>query len=113
MGGAHAECRQYGLETGEWLDPGGLARLRRGDDRLRPRTRLADASDRSGWLDGLDEHLQMGGFLRADTRQFSAALRPSVLPHLVRFPRHPGRVHAREGNRLLRELAPSDVVAAV
>jgi hypothetical protein len=32
VGGAHAEGRQHGLEAGGWLDPRGLARLRRGND---------------------------------------------------------------------------------
>src|SRR5436305_1286011 len=101
------------METREWMDPGGLARLRRGDDRLRPRTRLAHASNRSGRMDRVDEHLQMGGFLRTIPRQFPAALRTSVLAHLDRFPRNSGCVHARQRDRLLRELTPSDGVAAL
>ena len=47
-------------------------------------------------------------FLRTTARQFRAAVRPPVLARLDRLPRNPGRVHARQGNRLLRELAARD-----
>ena len=46
------------------------------------------------------------------TSAVRAAVRASVLARLDRLPRHSGRVHARQGNRLLREFAPSDGGAA-
>src|SRR5438128_12642133 len=95
------------------MDQCRLAWLRRGDDRVRARTRLTDSSDRSRWLGRVDEHIQVGGLLWPDARQFSAAVRTSVLAHLDRFPWNPGRVHARQRYRLLRELAPSDAITAV
>src|SRR5258706_14169471 len=61
----------------------------------------------------MDEDLQLGNVLRTDPRQLRSSLRTPVLARLDRFPRNSGRVHAREGDRLLRELAPSDGVAAV
>ncbi len=51
---------------------------------------------------------QLGHLLRAGARQLRAALRPPVLARLDRLPRDPGRVHARQGHRLLRELAARD-----
>ena len=45
-------------------------------------------------------------------RRLRAALRPPVLARLGRFPRHPGRVHARARARLLREQPPRHARAA-
>src|SRR6266566_6857005 len=61
----------------------------------------------------MDEDLQLGDFLRTDPRQLRSALRTPVLARVDRLSRNSGRVHAREGDRLLRELAPSDGVTAV
>ena len=56
--------------------------------------------------------LQVGDVLRPGVHQLRAALHPSVLAHLDRLPRHPRRLHAREGRRLLREFAAGDLRAA-
>ena len=50
--------------------------------------------------------VSLGDVLRPGARPLRAALRPPVLARLDRLPRHPGRVHARHGHRLLRELPP-------
>src|SRR5258706_11295892 len=60
----------------------------------------------------MDEDLQLGDVLWADPRQLRSSLRTPVLARVDRLPRNSGRVHAREGDRLLRELATSDSVAA-
>ena len=50
--------------------------------------------------------------LRPGVHQLRAALHPPVLAHLDRLPRHPRRLHARKGRRLLRELAARHLRAA-
>ena len=54
---------------------------------------------------GVDQQVSVGPLSRAGVRDVRAAVRPPVLARLARLPRHPGRVHARAGHRLLRELA--------
>src|SRR5712691_2794061 len=61
----------------------------------------------------MDEDLQLGNVLRTDPRQLRSPLRTPILARVDRLPRNSGRVHAREGDRLLRELATSDGFAAV
>src|SRR6266404_4049434 len=61
----------------------------------------------------MDEDLQLGDVLRTDPRQLRSSLRTPVLARVDRLPRNSGCLHAREGDRLLREFAPSDGVAAV
>ena len=56
---------------------------------------------RLGPLNAASEHLR-----------FAAAVRPPVHPHVGRFPRHPGRVHARTRHRLFREQPPRHLGAA-
>ncbi len=60
-----------------------------------------------GRLDRLDEQLQgrLGPLHGLRAPELRPALRPSVLAHVDRFPRHPGRDHARARHRLFREHA--------
>src|SRR5688572_17337106 len=110
VGDHQAAGAEHGLAPRARIHRLTLGRLRRGDDHLHPRLRLADTSDRSGGVEYMDVDLSLGGFLRLRARELRAAVRASVFAHLGGFPRHPGRLHARQGNRLLRELPARDAV---
>ena len=112
MGFGAAARGQHGLASREWLHQRRLDRLQRGDDPQHPRPRLTHASRRFDRVDVLDERLSVRNLLRAELRAVRAAVRARVLARLDRLPQHPGRVHARAGHRLLRELASSRAVAA-
>ena len=64
----------------------------------------------TAWTEQLQGRLGPLHGLRAP--ELRAALRPPVLAPLDRFPRHPGRDHARARHRLFRELAPRRLRAA-
>ena len=57
----------------------------------------------TAWTSSYDASLGHASWARAP--ELRAALRPPVLARVDRFPRHPGRVHARARPRLLREHA--------
>ena len=73
-----------------------LARLQRGDD---PATCSRSARRRipidPAVVDDVHQHVQVGHVPRPGAPRLRAAVRPSVLAHLDRLPRHPGRLHAR------------------
>ena len=56
-----------------------------------------------GKLCRLDVHLPMGKPARPRCAVLGPAVHASVLPRLDRLSRHPGRIHARERQRLFRE----------
>ena len=80
-----------------------LGRVQRGGHRLCPGHRLAGPSPAGGKLCRLDVHLSMGKPARPRCAVFRPSVHASVLPRLDRLSRHPGRIHAREGQRLFRE----------
>ncbi len=103
-----------GLDAEAGLHPIRLAGLQRRHADLRARARLADAGDRHGRMDRLDEELRarVGHVPAAGIPRLRAVVRSSVFARLDRFPRHPGRVHARARLRLFREQPPRDLRAA-
>src|SRR5690606_30287114 len=102
-----------GVAAGAWLRRLGLPRLRRGDAALRSRARIADAPGSGGSVVRIHQLVSVGDVPGPGARELRTALRPPVLPRLDRFPRYPGRVHARSRDRLLRELAARNAGAAL
>ena len=103
---------RHGVAAGKRDAHARLQRLRRGDDPLRAGAGLSGACDLAGRVEGPHRKLQVGHVLRPAVHQLRAALHSSVLAHLARLPRHPRRLHPREGGRLLRELAAGHLRAA-
>src|SRR5207249_2749866 len=100
------------LEAARGIPALRLARLQRDADPARAGAGLTRARRGAGVVRGVDRRLPVGLVPRPDLPRLRAALRSPVLARVDRLPRHPRRVHAREGLRLLRELAARHVRAA-
>src|SRR5512141_245890 len=100
------------METRERIHRRRLAWLQRSDHPQHSRSRLTDAPRRCVIMERIHAHVSLGRILRISADPLRAALRPSVLAHLDRLPRNPRFVHARERNRLLRELTKGHVLTA-
>ena len=111
---SRAACHLARLDARERVSFARLGRLQRGDAGVRARARVADARGRSRSVEAVDGLVrsELGQVRRAGAAVVRPAVRPSVLARLGRLSRHPGRVHAREGHRLLREQPPRRLRAA-
>ena len=109
--GLAAARRQHDLPwlaagTGCRLHPAPMGRLRRGAGALHPGARLAHARHRQRELRRLVHELRVEDGLRHRVPVRRAPLHPPVVARLGRLPRHPGCLHAGQGQRLLREQPP-------
>ena len=87
---------RIGWEPEDGLPALRLARLQRGDAAPHPGARLADASGRARRRGRRGRSgYRWGDVPRPGAPRLRAAVRPPVLARLDRFPRHPGRLHAR------------------
>src|SRR3989442_12016922 len=102
--GAERSCQSHArVETAGRVSAKSLERVQRGVDSLFARTRFAQPSAVEEKLCGLDLKLSLAQDLWTRILVRRTVVHPPVFAHLGRFSRHPGRVHARQGKRLLRK----------
>jgi len=63
-------------------------------------------------LQSMDQDLQVEKTLRSRVSLRRAAIHSSLVAHVDRLSRHPGRLHARQGDQLFREQPSRDLCAA-
>src|SRR5687768_16181557 len=112
MGAKRGAYRLTWVEAGDWLRETPLGGIQRSADAVRARPRLADARTVAAGLRRLDVDISVEEVVRLRIPVRRAAVHAPALSCLDRLPRHPGRVHARARERLLREQPPRHVCPA-
>ena len=105
VGAERRPAVSHGWKPGDgFLSTAGPATARR--CALPPRPGIADASAPPKSYDAFDVDLPLESSTASISCYAAPAVHPPALAPLGRFPRHPGRLHARAGHRLLREQPP-------